>query len=161
MVMRCSVGRLTSLLGGRTPRVRPGVYPERKLVMSTNITATTPPAEFNKEQGWNRNTDCCMDVKTFLRSDCITKIGKDYSGILTRDQEDHYCFIETVPPPSLTVKRNPCVFNGKFFTVTRKDDGRYRLNFKPMKVGRDFSVESYAIGVADELRQALNGLIEK
>jgi hypothetical protein len=59
------------------------------------------------------------------------------------------------------MKRNPRVFNGKFISVTRQDDGSLRPNFKPMKVGEDFSVERYALGVYNELCMALEGLVEK
>ena len=59
------------------------------------------------------------------------------------------------------MKRNPRVFNGKYISVTRQDDGTYRLNFKPLKVDEGFSVERYAFGVYRELHQALEGLVEK
>ena len=112
----------------------------------------------SNEQVWNRNTDLCMDVKTILRSDRVTVIGKSYPGVLTRDTDDHYTFIETVLAG--VEKRNPQVFRGEFVTITRRDDGTYRPNFRPMKVGADFSVEKYAAGVANELLWALEGLIE-
>ena len=105
------------------------------------------------------NTDLCMDVKTVLHSDSISKVGKDYQGVLTRDTGDHFTFIETIPP--VPEKRNPQVFRGKYITVTRRDDGTYRPNFKPMKVGADFNLAQYASGVANELLWALEGLIEK
>lgn len=49
---------------------------------------------------------------------------------------------------------------GRYITVTRKDDGTYRPNFKPLKVSAGFNVEHYATGVANELLWALEGLIE-
>lgn len=113
------------------------------------------------ESGWNGNTDLCMDVKTFLREDRITKIGKDYPGVLRRNTDDHYSFVETIPMTSTAGKRNPHVFDGKLITVTRRDDGSYRPNFKPMKVDEDFSIVAYAYGVAKELIKALKGLIEE
>ena len=58
------------------------------------------------QKGWNINTDLCMDLKTFLRTDRTTQLGKDYAGLLTRDGEDHYSFVETMP---WTNKRNPYV----------------------------------------------------
>ena len=108
-------------------------------------------------KGWNRNTDLCVDVKTFLRSDNRTKRGKVYHGLLRRDTEDHYTFLETMP--SAMGKRNPRLFDGKYITITRRDDGSLRPNFKPMKIGADFSIERYALGVANELMWALEGLI--
>ena len=114
--------------------------------------------EGSNEQVWNRNTDLCMDVKTILRSDRVTKIGKDYPGVLTRDNDDHYTFTETVQ--ACVEKRNPQVYRGKHITVTRKDDGTYSPNFRPVKVGAGFNVGRYAAGVANELLWALEGLVE-
>ena len=114
--------------------------------------------ESSDEQVWNRNTDLCMDVKTILRSDRVTKIGKDYPGVLTRDNDDHYTFTETVQ--ACVEKRNPQVYRGKHITVTRKDDGTYSPNFRPVKVGAGFNVGRYAAVVANELLWALEGLVE-
>ena len=102
------------------------------------------------------NTDLCMDVKTFLLRDRKTKIGKMYLGVLTHDTQDHYSFVET--SPANAVKRNPHVFIGKYITVTLNDDGSLRPNFRPMKVDDDFTVDGYALGVCNELRQALKAL---
>lgn len=113
----------------------------------------------SETEGWNRNTDLCCDVKTFLRNDRTTKIGKDYPGVLTRDEENHYSFVETLP--STDGKRNPHVFEGEFITLTRKDDGTYRPNFRPIKKEAGWSVDGYANGVANEIRKALKGLVEE
>ena len=114
--------------------------------------------ESSDEQVWNRNTDLCMDVKTILRSDRVTMVGKSYPGVLTRDNDDHYTFTETVQ--ACVEKRNPQVYRGKHITVTRKDDGTYSPNFRPVKVGAGFNVGRYAAGVANELLWALEGLVE-
>ena len=119
-------------------------------------------------KGWHTNTDLGCDVKTILRSDRTMKTGKDYPGVLRRDSEGvidefrcrdpHYTFVETLP---WSTKRNPRVFRGKYISITRRDDGSLRPNFRPMKVDKDFSVERYASGVANELMWALEGLVEK
>ena len=76
---------------------------------------------------------------------------------LSRDP--HFTFIETLP---WSTKRNPRVFRGRYISVTRRDDGSLRLNFKPMpKLGADLSVDNYAFEVYRELRQALIGLVEE
>ena len=115
-------------------------------------------------QGWNRNTDLAVDLKTVLHSDTSLKTGKEYQGVLRRDQdasiEDfrcrdaHYTFIETLPQSA--GKRNPHVFDGKYITVTRRDDGTLRPNFKPMPKDEDFSPYRYALGVFNELMWALD-----
>ena len=122
--------------------------------------------ESSNEQVWNPNTHLSVDLKTLLRSDSKMKAGKDYQGILRRDEiceefryDEHFTFVETVP--KTVEKRNPQVYVGEFITITRRDDGTYRPNFRPMKVDADFSVEMYATGVANELLWALEGLIGK
>ena len=121
----------------------------------------------DEEQGWHTNTELGCDVKTILRSDVRMVVGKEYQGIFRLDSEGiadefrcrdpHFTFVETQPWLS---KRNPRVFAGKYITITRRDDGSLRPNFKPMKVGADFSVEKYAASVANELLWALEGLVE-
>ena len=60
-----------------------------------------------------------MDVKTLLRTDRVTRIGKNYRGVLMRDGEDHYTFLESHPA---TQKRNPHIYMGKYIN-------RYSKNF--------------------------------
>ena len=118
--------------------------------------------------GWHRNTDLGCDLKTILCSDRRMKQGKDYQGVLRLDDEGtideylsrdpHYTFVETLP---WSMKRNPRVYNGKFITVTRRSDGSYHPNFKPLKVDKNFSVARYASGVGNELLWALEGLVGK
>ena len=116
-------------------------------------------------QGWHRNTELSVDLKTILSSDRRLQTGKDYYGILRRDVDceefrcdEHFTFVETLP---WSRKRNPRLFNGKYISITRQDDGTLRPNFKPMKVDEHFSVETYAFKVYLELHKALKGLIEK
>ena len=104
-----------------------------------------------------------------LRSDVRMKVGKEYQGIFRLDSEGiadeflcrdpHFTFTETVPQKG--AKRNPHMFDGRYITVTRRDDGSLRLNFKELKVGADFNLERYALGVYNELCLALGGLIEE
>ena len=117
-------------------------------------------------QGWHRNTELSVDLKTILRNDERLQAGKDYQGILRRDVEcedyyydEHYTFVETVPPAPR--KRNPHVFKGRYITITRQADGSLRPNFRPMKVDEHFSIERFAVGVVNELMLALECLIEK
>ena len=120
-------------------------------------------------QGWNRNTELAVDLKTILRSDKRMRTSKEYQGVLRRDSDaeidefrccnDHFTFVETVPMTA--GKRNPHVFVGKYITVTRRDDGSLRPNFKPLKIDRDFSAYRYALGVFNELMWALEDLVEK
>ena len=112
--------------------------------------------ESSNEQVWNPNTHLGVDLKTLLRSDSKMKAGKDYQGILRRDEiceefryDEHFTFVETLPPAP--DKRNPQVFRGKHITITRRDDGSYRPNFRPVDVVAGFNIGRYAAGVANEL----------
>ena len=116
-------------------------------------------------QGWHRNTALCVNLKTVLRSDRVMKSGKEYPGVLRRDvdceefrYDEHYTFVETL---AWNTKRNPHVFRGKYISITRRDDGSLRLNFRPVKMDGDFSIERYAVGVSNELLWALEGLVEE
>ena len=66
---------------------------------------------------------------------------------------------ETVTLPS--PKRNPHPFIGKYITITRRDDGTLRPNFRPVSMGPDFNPATYASNVAKELFQSLSILLEK
>lgn len=112
------------------------------------------------QEGWNKNVDLCMDVMTFLRNDRITQLSKDYAGVLTRDGEDCYTFTESTFP-STSERRNVHLYEGRHITCTKRLNGSLRLNFKNLKIGSGFSVGNYALEVADEIREALRGLVEK
>ena len=124
--------------------------------------------DFAAHEGWHRNTELSVDLKTLLHSDRRMQTGKEYQGVLRRDSKSevdeflsrdaHYTFIETLP---WTGKRNPRLFNGQYISITRQDNGTLRPNFKPMKMDEYFNVDNYAFEVYRELRKALTGLIEK
>ncbi len=114
------------------------------------------------------NTELCVNLKTKLQNDVIMIPGKEYTGVLRHDkpketlfgpEDSHFTFRET--QPSSAGKRNTHVFVGKYITITRRDDGSLRPNFKPLKVDKRFSIISYAVGVANELLWALTSLLGK
>ena len=113
------------------------------------------------------NSLLCIDLKTKLQDEVLMRPGKEYIGLLRRDEptedygfdDSHYTFIETLHPAAS--KRNPYLYKGRHFTITRKDDNTLRLNFRPMRIGGNFSIDSYSLDVCNELRQALTGLLEE
>ena len=147
MVKRWTVG-LSHFPGwAEGPSCETGGFPERTTIM------------FN-------NTDYGCDLKTILHNDRTMRTGRDYQGVLRRDedgclddfrcQDAHYTFVETLPWMG---KRNPRVFVGEYITITRRDDGTLRPNFRPLPT--DMSVDNYAFEVYRELRHALKGLVEE
>lgn len=113
-------------------------------------------------KGWFRNTDLCVDVKTFLRHDRIAKIGKNYTGVLCHDKDDHYAFVETGLTAANANIRNPHIFEGKYINVTRRmRDGHVRFNFKEVDFGVGFNPLSFAIAVMKEILKAFKCLGEE
>ena len=113
-------------------------------------------------KGWFRNTDLCVDVKTFLRHDRIAKIGKNYTGVLCHDKDDHYAFVETGLTAANANIRNPHIFEGKYISVTRRlRDGHVRFNFKEVDFGVGFNPLSFAVGVMKEILKAFKCLGEE
>lgn len=129
--------------------------------MATNKKApkTTPKTAANHRsaRGLHPNTELCIDLKTLTRQPGRMDEGIVIPGLLTRDSEDHYTFIQTLLPSA--GKRNPRVFDGRCITVTIKDDGTPRLNFKPLKETESLDVDTFANAVADELRRSLSNLL--
>lgn len=113
-------------------------------------------------KGWFRNTELCVDVKTFLRHDRIAKIGKNYTGVLCHDKDDHYAFVETGLTAANANIRNPHIFEGKYINVTRRmRDGHVRFNFKEVDFGGRFNPSSFAIAVMKEILKAFKCLGEE
>ena len=120
------------------------------------------------EQGWHTNTDLGCDVKTILRNDRKMKVAKEYQGVLKLDsdavideflcRDSHYTFTETLS--STAERRNVHLYEGTHITCTKRLNGSLRLNFKNLKMGAGFSIDAYAFEVANEIREALDGLIE-
>ena len=52
------------------------------------------------------------------------------------------------------------VFDGRYITITRREDGSMQPNFKQIRMRQGFNVDTYALEVVNEIRQALKGLIE-
>ena len=133
---------------------------------SNDPLATAYRERASQKHGWHKNTDLAVNLKTVLHSDTSMRTGREYQGVLRRDcdaeiedfrcRDAHYTFTETLP---WTTRRNPRVYRGRFITVTRRQDGLLRLNFRPVAMGSGFSVERYAFGVYREIRQALVGLV--
>ena len=112
--------------------------------------------------GWFRNTDLCVDIKTFLCRDRIAKIGKNYAGVLCRDTDDHYSFVETATPVANAIIRNPHVFEGKYINVTRRlKDGHIRFNFKELQPVYLLNSDMFAEGVRNEIRMAVKCCVDK
>ena len=127
-----------------------------------DYAAVERETDFFAGSGWFRNTELCVDVKTFLRHDRIAKIGKNYTGVLCHDKDDHYAFVETGLTAANANIRNPHIFEGKYISVTRRmRDGHVRFNFREVDFGVGFNPLSFAVEVMREILKALRCLGEE
>ena len=135
----------------------------RQSVASHKYADAERKADAEDNGGWFRNTELCSDIKTYLYFDRIAKIGKVYKGLLRRDSDDHFSFLECRRSASANaIIRNPHVFEGKYINVTRRlKDGHIRFNFKEVDFGGRFNPMSFAIGVMKEIIMAFKCLGEE
>ncbi len=156
MVKRWTVGQSHFLAVRRAPSCEAGGIPGKKKVMSKNVTTSTALSKINNEKGWNHNVDLCMDVKTYLRNDHITQIGKDYSGVLNRDSDYHYTFTEggLEKKNAVSILRSPHVYRGSCVNVVRRADGNLYPTFNRPKYSEGFGFQDFCIAAAKELIEA-------
>ena len=169
MVKRWTVGLSHFPVVRRAPRVRPRIYPERILVMTTKITnkrASVKNKKEEKQQVMNCNTTLCCDVKTILHHDRQMRVNKDYRGTFRRDVEceefryaEHYTFTEALP--QVAYRRYPTVYHGTYVNIHEHDDGTLHPSLRRVAVTKDFDIEGYARVVELELRTALKSLVKK
>ena len=99
-------------------------------------------------------------MKTLLQSDPLARIGKTYRGCFVVVDEFNATFV--VEARRVRENRILRLFDGEFITLTyRLSDGHVRLNFKEIALKGGVNIDAYAVGVMDEIRQALSGLVEK
>lgn len=98
-----------------------------------------------------KNTNLCVDLKTVLQDDALLQEGKCYNGVLTRDAEDHFRFEETIRKGR--APRNPKLFDGKYLSMVRMQNGKYQLHLKTMDETLDR--DKFAFGVYSEIINAL------
>lgn len=132
--------------------------------MSKKTTIATPPVEMKKEQGWNTNTEICVNLKTKLCNDKVMKAGKRYRGVLMKDvecedygYEEHMTFTETQSQP---VRRNPHIFAGRCINVKQATDGTLYPTFNRPRFTSDFTFQDFCRKAAEELIY-VTGLVEK
>ena len=112
------------------------------------------------------DTHLCVDLKVVSRKPGHMYVTASKGGVLQRDGEDHFTFFEDALFEDASVRsaarrRTSYLFRGRYISLTLCADGSLRLNFRRVPMGRGFRVERYALGVYNEICQALCGLVEE
>lgn len=103
------------------------------------------------------DTHLDVDLKLISREPGRMPVGAYLDGVITRDGEDHFCFIQNADDKKRLVvtQRNPHVYLGKRINVNRKDDGSLYPTFNRP---RYISFKNFCREAAEELI-AVAGLV--
>ena len=75
---------------------------------------------------------------------------KDYTGVRTRDDRDHFTFIEETQERK-TCRRHPMVYKGYCINVTRRPDGSLLPHFRLPQYSKYYTFKDFCREAAEEL----------
>ena len=98
------------------------------------------------------NTELDIDLKLFtLKPGRISK-GEILAGMLTRDGEDRYCFVQNAPKKKREVNpRNPQLYKGTCINVNQQNDGTLYVSFNRPHYTEDYTFKQFCLKAAEEL----------
>ena len=106
------------------------------------------------------NTEPCIDLKLLTRQPGRMDVGAILRGILTRDGEEHYTFLEEGDQQKASSQRNPHVYRGRFVNVNQSGDGTLYPTFNRPRYTKEFSFQDLCREAAAELLMVA-GLVGK
>ena len=99
-----------------------------------------------------RTTEPCIDLKLFTRHNWRLNQGDRLKGVLTRDGDDHYLFVESLPErKKAAVRRGEHIYRGHYINVTRRVDGELRPAFTVPTYTATFTFKHFCLKAAEEL----------
>lgn len=79
------------------------------------------------------------------------ELGEYLDGMITRDGEDHFTFVENATEQRKTERRNPSIYEGQWINVKRRADGTVYPTFKRTKGIGAGKLGDYAVNTTCEL----------
>ncbi|MCR5065384.1 MAG: hypothetical protein K6A67_06390 [Bacteroidales bacterium] len=111
--------------------------------------------------GFYPNTEPCINLKILSLEPGRMDIGAIIHGILTRDGDDHYTFLEDGDQKNVSpTQRNPHVYRGRFVNVNQSSDGTMYPTFNRPRYSKVFTFHDFCREAAAEL-QMVAGLVGK
>ncbi len=101
-----------------------------------------------------KNTNLCVDLKTVMQSDAHLVEGQCYTGVLTRDGEDHFIFEESCHRGRSP--RNPKLFDGNYCSLVHMQNGKYQIHMKTINASAIDDRNQLAFNVYSELLNAFS-----
>ena len=102
-----------------------------------------------------KNSNPNVDLKTVMQNDALLVEGQCYSGVLTRDSEDHYVFEESVNKGG-RCPRNPKLFDGQYCSLVHMQNGKYQIHMKTINASAISDRNQLAFNVYSELLTAFS-----
>lgn len=97
------------------------------------------------------NTELDVDLKLVTQEQGPMELGEYLDGMITRDGEDHFTFVENATEQRKTERRNPSVYEGQWINVKRRADGTVYPTFKRTKGIGAGKLGDYAVSTTCEL----------
>lgn len=97
------------------------------------------------------NTELDVDLKLVTQKQGRMELGEYLDGMITRDGEDHFTFVENATEQRKTERRNPSIYMGQWINVKRRADGTVYPTFKRTKDIGAGKLGDYAVSTTCEL----------
>lgn len=97
------------------------------------------------------NTELDVDLKLVTQEQGPMELGEYLDGMITRDGEDHFTFVENATEQRKAERRNPSIFSGQWINVKRRADGTVYPTFKRTKGIGAGKLGDYAVNTTCEL----------
>ena len=97
------------------------------------------------------NTELDVDLKLVTQKQGRMELGEYLDGMITRDGEDHFTFVENDTEQRKAERRNPSIYMGQWINVKRRADGTVYPTFKRTKGIGAGKLGDYAVSTTCEL----------
>lgn len=97
------------------------------------------------------NTEPGVDLKLVTQKQGRMELGEYLDGMITRDGEDHFTFVENAAEQRKAERRNPSIYMGQWINVKRRADGTVYPTFKRTKSIGAGKLGDYAVSTTCEL----------
>lgn len=97
------------------------------------------------------NTELDVDLKLVKQEQGRMELGEYLDGMITRDGEDHFTFVENDTEQRKATRRNPSIYMGQWINVKRRADGTVYPTFKRTKGIGAGKLGDYAVNTTYEL----------
>lgn len=97
------------------------------------------------------NTELDVDLKLVTQKQGRMELGEYLDGMITRDGDDHFTFVENDTERGKATRRNPSIYMGQWINVKRRADGTVYPTFKRTKGIGAGKLGDYAVNTTCEL----------